>query len=146
MADKMNPDMIYILTKQGKELGRGRDGSKYLVMDGKAYRICKEGVFLEGDYFVFMDATRQGTMDFVAVGADEDIPLEHRMFRLEKMDSDRNDEGVGILGIVDYENVYIKTYPIIRGEDPKDLTTGESTVADYNLSGTKGRYRIRRMF
>lgn len=148
MADKMNPDMIFILAKQGKELGRGHDGNRYIVLDGKTYRINKDGVFLEGDYFEFMEKTRQGGMDFVAIGANGDIPLEHRSFRVEDLDMDGTELGGGIVGLVSHDNAYISMYPVIEDGrvEPKELAVGEGTIGKYNLCGSSRKYRIRRMF
>lgn len=48
-------------------------------------------------------------------------------------------------GELDYENCYISIYPkILGGKSPKQLEVGESTLAEFSLSGSKGKYWIRR--
>lgn len=56
------------------------------------------------------------------------------------------DTGADVLGgPVSENNAYICCYPKVTGKPIADLAIGESTLAEYSLSGSHGFYRIVRV-
>ena len=56
-------------------------------------------------------------------------------------------KGENVLGgAVSEDNVYIRAYPkLVDGPKLLDLKVGEESVVEYNLSGSKGTYYVRRV-
>jgi hypothetical protein len=133
--------LVQMLDKSGKKLGKNRyKDAEYLVLDGKVYEVNQEDVIEHGDYFQFMEENRTNG-NFVAYDETGDIPLDKRQFKVE----DGTEDLLG--GAVEYGNTYISIYPAVVGKVMVDeLAVNESVQARYNLSGSKGTYRIRRVF
>jgi hypothetical protein len=72
-----------------------------------------------------------------------DRAMSEKMFRITKPGTDEDVFG----GLIPRDNCYLRTYgKRLPGEKPlDDLEIGEGCLVKYNLSGSKGTYKIARV-